>query len=124
MRLMRTALGVNALFSAATGTLAATEAPDLSSRLGVEAWMLVVLGIGLIGFAVAVALIAASGNPRRARAVVGADIAWVVVALPVAAAGPGSLTAAGQGVLAVVTVAVAGLAAAQWAGARRVESPR
>ena len=124
MRLMRTALAINALFSGATGTVAATRADHLSTRLGVEAWMLVGLGIGLIGFAVGVALIAGSGSPRRAIGVVVADIAWVAVALPIAITGPGSITGTGRGALAIVTAIVAGLAASQWVGVRRVESAR
>ena len=117
---LRTALLTNAGFSGVTGLLALVLAGSLATSLGPPAWSLRALGVGLIVFGIAVTLVARAPQPRRAWEIIAADLAWVATATVVIAVAPGWTTAAGRTVLAVVTVAVAALAAAQWWGLRRV----
>lgn len=88
--------------------------------LGMPGWFSVMLGTGLLAFAVAVS--AAARRLRRSwvGAVLAADTAWVAGALSVLLVFPTVLSVAGRWSLAVVTSLVASLAVLQWMGLRRV----
>lgn len=118
---LRIALKANATFSGLCG-LALVVAPDAwATLIGVPwPWALAMLGVGLGGFAALVAWAAADGSGRRrlVTAIVAADVLWVAASPLAMLAGAGTLTAAGQAVIAAVALVVAALAAAQWTGLR------
>ena len=115
-RLLRNALFANAGFSGVTGALAVALGGPLEDALGPPTWSLRALGAGLLVFAVVVANeVRSPGNPGTWR-IIGADLVWVVAAASAIAMSPEWLTRSGRAVLALVTVAVAALAAAQWRG--------
>lgn len=115
-RLLRNALLTNAGFSGATGALAVALGGRLGDALGPPTWSLRALGMGLLVFAVVVANEARAPGHPGTWMIIGADLLWVVAAPIIIAVGPEWLTRSGQAALALVTVAVAALAAAQWRG--------
>lgn len=119
--LLRRSLTANAVFSALSGIVAIAAAAPLADAMDIAWPWLVVIGAGLLPFAVIVAVTGRSRPIDRARAwsVVGADLAWVVGAIAVTAV-PNLLTAEGKWLLAGVSSVVAGLTAAQWLGLRRL----
>lgn len=122
-RLLATAISCNALFSTATGVvLLAGGFLGLDRWLGADAWLLGGVGGALVMFAGL--LVWLLSQPQHlavgARLVVAADAAWVAAAALLLAAFPSALTPAGRTALAVVTAAVAALAAAQLIGLHRL----
>lgn len=119
--LLADALSVNALFSGGCGLLLLAGAPRLAGPLGVPAWGLAGLGVGLLAFAGA--LLWLLTQPRRlaagGRAVLAADLAWVAGAALLLAGVPWALTTPAAVALAVVTGVVAMIAGGQAAGLRR-----
>lgn len=83
--------------------------------------MLGALGLGLACFAALAAHAAANVFARRSiiALIIGADMLWVASSPIAVLTGANALTAAGQGLIAVVGVIVAALATAQWTGLRR-----
>lgn len=115
-RLLRNALLTNAGFSGVTGAVAVALGGPMEDAFGPPTWSLRALGAGLLVFAMVVANEArAPGHPGTWK-IIGADLVWVVAAAIVIAVSPEWLTRSGQVVVALVTVAVAVLAAAQWRG--------
>ena len=112
----------NGLFSGTAGlVLIVGAALGLGDWLGINRWLLAALGAGLVAYAADLIWLARS--PRwivaGGRAAVAADIAWVVAAAAVIAF-TAVLTRQGEVALAVVSLIVAGFAAAQWLGLRRL----
>jgi hypothetical protein len=93
----------------------------LSSWLGIAIWISIGLGLGLLGFAAVLVLLARDPQPALVRAVILADAAWVAGAVVVIAVFPDLMSSAGLWALALVSVVVAELAVAQYVGLRRVE---
>lgn len=115
---LRTLLGIDAAVSGANGLAYVVAAGPLASLLGIDAAVLRGVGVFLLAFAVAVAVVAAPRVPARRAvlAVIAANAVWAVDSLVVAALGWGSPTATGRAWIVVQAVVVAGLAAAQrWA---------
>jgi len=106
-------LAANAGFSAVTGVSLVVGAVPLSRWLGIPTWLTITVGIGLLPFALAVAM--AARNPRRStvRRVIAADLTWVIGATVVLIGFPQSMSTAGVWALGLVTVAVADFAALQ-----------
>jgi hypothetical protein len=77
------------------------------------------IGLGLLGFAAVVALVATRRGPRRlARAVAAANAVWVLASLAVAAGGALDLSTFGRCWTVAQAAAVGALAALQVAGLR------
>lgn len=116
--LLAFAMGVNALFSAASGIALLVGAAALEARLGAPAWVLAAVGAGLLAF---VAMILWSlADARRltvgGRMAVGGDAVWIAGAVLLLAAFPEVLSSQGRTALALVTVVVAILGALQTVG--------
>lgn len=114
-------LRANAVFSATMGSALLLASVPLSSWLGIETWISIGLGLGLIGFSGILVALAREPRPSLVRIVVLADVAWVVGAVIVIAAFPDLMSTAGFWALGVVSVIVVDLAVAQFVGLRRVE---
>ena len=107
-RHLRTVLAANAATSLAAGVVAVSAAPWLADELGLrnEGWTRLV-GVGLVLFAIDVALVAGRATRRlrpAALAVSLADLAWVAATVVVLAAV--DLTTAGRIVAAVMGIGV------------------
>ena len=100
-------------------TLLLLAAP-LSNALELPVWLLMVIGVGLLPFAGIVALMARDPDLPSTRAVIAADIAWVVAAVAVLVTVGSSMAPSAAITLGIVTVAVADFAVLQWVGLRRV----
>ncbi|WP_070987411.1 hypothetical protein [Halofilum ochraceum] len=122
-RRLRVALKANALFSGLCGLALMIMPGTWSELIGLPLpWILGALGFGLACFAALAAHAAADVPARRAiiALIIGADMLWVA-ATPIAmVTGANTLTAPGQGLIALVGLIVAALAAAQWTGLRAV----
>ena len=115
------ALRANAAYSIVSGSTIAIGAAALDDWTGVPAWLLVAVGVGLIGFAVA--LLVGAGRPSLlvdvGRTAVLGDVAWLIgVAALVLATD--WLTTGGEVTLVLISIPVAAFAAAQWLGLRRL----
>lgn len=121
-RLLRPTLTVNAVSSAVTGVALVAGAAPLSGWLGIPAWLSVVVGIGLLAFAVGVARVARDLRPNGVHQVIAADVAWVIGAAVVIVGFPGSMSTAGLWALGIVSLAVADFAILQTAGLRRMRA--
>lgn len=112
-------LVLNAGFSGLSGALLLGAAPPLAPWLGTPLWLTRGLGVGLVAFAVAVALVARHPRRLRVRQVIAADAAWVAGALAVILGFPNAMTTAGLWALGIATLAVADFAVFQMIGLRR-----
>jgi uncharacterized protein YndB with AHSA1/START domain len=121
-RLLAAALSSNAVFSAACGLTLLAGAPALSGPVGIPAWLLAGMGMGLVVFAGFLLWVLA--HPPRlvagGRAALAADVAWVAGGVVLLVGFPSLLTTTGNTALAVVTGVVAALAAGQAHGLRRI----
>lgn len=120
MSLLKTTLFINAGSSAITGLVLAVGAVPVADWLGIPTWVAVVVGIGLLGFAVSVTMTARNPRPDAVRQIIIADVAWVIGAVIVIFGFPGSMTTAGLRALGLISLAVAGFAILQTLGLRRV----
>ena len=120
-RLLRLALRLDAVASGALGALALAGAPLLAELLGPPSGLLRALVGFLLGYAVALVLLAARPRiPRPAGwTVVVGNAAWAAGSVLATAAGWSSLTGSGVGVSLAQAAAVAGFAALQVVGLRR-----
>lgn len=112
-------LVLNAGFSGLNGVLLLGAASSLAPWLGVPVWLTRGLGVGLVAFAVAVALIARRPRQALVRQVIAADAAWVAGALAVILGLPNAMTTAGLWALGIATLAVTDFAVFQMIGLRR-----
>ena len=119
--LLSNAMQENALFSGISGIVLIAGAPWLDTWLGVNGWLLVAAGVGLIVFASDLVWWSRSAKLliSGGRMAVISDIAWVVGAASLIAF-TAVLSRQGELALAIVSVVVAGFAAAQWIGLRRL----
>jgi len=117
---VRTALVANAAFSALSGMALVVASRPLASLLGVDAtWILLVIGVGLVGYAAWLLVIARREptDPREVKAAIGADLAWVAGSTLLVAWGP--LARRGEMLVGVVAVVVLGFALLQANAIRR-----
>lgn len=121
-RLLRTTLTANAAFSGLAGLVTAALSGVLAEPLGIPRAVLVVVGLGLVPYALMLRRFAADTalGPAQARIAIGADLAWVVASIAVLAVSPASLTTLGHWVIGVVALGVGDFAALQWVGMRRL----
>lgn len=117
--LLRRALLGNAVFSASSGVVLIVLAAPLADTLEVPSMLLFALGAGLLPFAAAVGWVAGNRAPTAVRAVIGADLAWVIAAIGLVAVVGDSMATTTVVALSLVTLAVADFAALQWLGLRR-----
>ena len=119
--LLSKAMTENAIFSGLAGLVLIVGASGLDGWLGVDAWLLAAIGLGLVVYAAD--LMWWSRSPRwlvtGGRMAVVADLGWVVAAAALIAF-TAVLTSQGEAVLALVSVVIAALAAAQWLGLRKL----
>lgn len=120
-RLLRIALRLDAAASGALGVAAVAAAAPLAGLLGPTAGMLRGTGGFLVGYALALVLIAARPTiPRPAAwAVVVGNTIWVLSSIGAVVAGPDAFTALGVAVVLAQAAAVAVFADLQWLGLRR-----
>lgn len=118
--LLGRALLANAAFSATTGIVLVLGATTLDDVLAVDALVLGGLGVGLLVYAVDLAVLARSARwvRRGGMMAIIADLAWVAGAMTLVAF-TSVLSPQGTAALAAVTAVVAALAALQMAGLRR-----
>ena len=119
--LLRFALTLDGVATGANGILYLAGAPLLDGWLGLPTGMLVAVGAALIVYAALVLYLATRpAMPRTAVvAVIAANTLWVVDSFLALALDWFTPTAAGQILIAVQAVLVAGLAALQYVGLRR-----
>lgn len=110
------ALAANSTFSGVTGVVLIVAAVPLSDWLGVPAWMLVLVGAGLLPFAFLVARTARDPEPSSVIRVIVADVSWVLGAGVILFGFPGWMSGQGLWALAIVTGLVALFATLQAAG--------
>ena len=111
----------DAVMSGTSGVVVAAGAPLLDGLLGVPVAFLVPLGLFLVGYAAALALLARAGAPRAGVvAVIAANAVWVVASVVAVVADWLTLTAAGTGVALAQAAAVALVADLQLIAWRRV----
>ncbi len=119
--LLRFALTLDGVATGANGVLYLAGAPLLDGWLGLPTGMLMAVGAALIVYAALVLWLATrEAMPRTAVvAVIAANVLWVVDSLLALALDWFTPTTAGQVLIAVQAVLVAGLAALQYVGLKR-----
>lgn len=124
-QLLRGVLQANMIFSGLSGLLLAAAATPLRSWLGVPAtWPLVVIGIGLLGFAWLLFQIARQSplDLRQANFIFWLDVAWVVGSALLLFTGWVSFTNAGWWAVLLVADVVALFAIIEFIGIRRAHA--
>jgi hypothetical protein len=121
--LLRSALTANAAFSALSGVALTLGASPLSDLLGVPTWSALIVGVGLLPFAAAVAVISRDPQPQAVPMVIVADLVWVITAALLIIGFPGLMSTAGLWSLGIATIVVADLMIGQAVGLRRMEQP-
>jgi len=120
--LLRRTLAVNATFSALSGAgMIALSGPlDRFMGLGLS-WLLIVIGVGLLGFAALIGLNARRPQINRAEAwlTVASDAAWVLGSVIVVFGFPDLLSTGGKWLVGLIAVAVGDFALFQYLGLRR-----
>ncbi|MGY1848291.1 MULTISPECIES: hypothetical protein [unclassified Blastococcus] len=119
--LLRPALRIDAVVTAANGAAYLLAAPLLDGPLGLPAGLLRGAGVFLLGYAAAVWLVAARRRPSTAavEAVVGGNLLWAALSVVAVVAGWWSPTTLGAVWLVLQAAVVAGFAALQLLGLRR-----
>lgn len=121
MNTLQNLLKGNGAFSATSGLALLAGSPWLDESFGVAAWLLAIVGIGLIGYGIQITLLA---QPSRAKAggklATAMDVVWVIGAGVILIAFPTAMTAAGRVALVGASLVVAGLAAGQAAALRKL----
>lgn len=124
-QLLRRVLQANMVFSGLSGLLLAVGAGPLSRWLGIPAaWILVVIGIGLLGFAWQLFQTVKQSpiNLRQANIILFMDIAWVIGSALLLFTGWVAFTTAGWWAVLLVADAVAAFAILEFVGIRRVRT--
>lgn len=117
-RVLRQLLVLDAAVTGVNGLAYLAAAGPLASLLGVPAELLRPIGVFLIGYGVAVAIVAARTNPSRGGAltIIVANLLWAATSLLVVSIGALSATVIGSLWIAAQAVVVGAFAAAQgWA---------
>jgi hypothetical protein len=117
--LLRLALRLDAVVTAANGAAYLLAAPLLDDLLGLPAGWLRGIGAFLLVFGIGVWTVAARPTPPAVGTVVAANALWAAGSLVVAATGVGSPTTVGMVWIGLQAVVVAAFAALQIAGLRR-----
>lgn len=126
-QLLRGVLQGNMFFSGLSGLLLAGAAAPLARWLGVPAiWPLLLIGVGLLGFAWLLSQIARTYplNLRQANGIFWLDVAWVVGSALLLVTGWVPLTTAGWWAVLLVADMVAIFAILEFVGIRRVRTGR
>lgn len=120
-RLLRTTLSVNAVLSGATGVGLASLAGVLDDPLGIPAPVLVLVGIGLLPWAVSLWWARSRETLLRREAVTAivGDSAWVVASVAVLVL-PTGLTPLGHWAVGITALAIADMAVLQAVGLGRL----
>jgi hypothetical protein len=120
-RLLRFALRLDAAGSGVLGLLGVAAAAQLAGPLGMTAGELRGTGAFLVGYALALVIIAARPVIPRAAAwaVVAGNAVWVLGSVGAAVAGRDTFTMLGVAVVLAQAAAVAVFADLQWLGLRR-----
>jgi len=122
--LLRRALLGNTLFSGLSGLIAVIAAGPLAAYIGLPSpIILIVLGIGLMGYAVGLYRMATRQSLSRADALfaVVADIAWVIASFILLLIGWPPFTTAGKWLVVIIADIVAVFAILQFIGLRRLK---
>lgn len=109
----------NAVFSGTSGGLLLAGAWFWDEALGVGSWLLALVGIGLIGYALQLWIGSRVAATSTARVAAAMDAAWVIGAAVLLIGFPGALTDSGRLALAAVSSIVLLFAIAQAAAVRR-----
>lgn len=111
----------NAIVSGLTGLGLTASATSIDDWLGVNAWAIAVVGLGLIGFALDLAFRARSPRwlVKGGKLAVAGDSLWVVGSFALIGFSD-VLSPSGEVALAGVSLVVAGFAIAQYIGLRRL----
>lgn len=124
-RLLRRVLQANMVFSGLSGLLLAVGAGPLSRWLGIPAaWILVVIGIGLLGFAWQLFQTAKQSpiDLGQANAILLMDVAWVIGSALLLFTGWVAFSTAGWWAVLLVADVVAAFAILEFVGIRRVRT--
>ena len=121
MKTLQNLLKGNGAFSAVSGAFLLLGSPVLDEAFGLDTWLLIVSGLGLIGYGVQIAQMgrAADATPGG-RFATAMDLAWVAGAAVILIAFPTAMTTAGRLALLLATLAVAGFAIGQTMALRRL----
>lgn len=123
METLQKLLKGNGAFSAANGAVLLFGALWLDGAFGLHAWLLAIVGLGLIGYGI---LLARLANPEHAisggKFATAMDFAWVVGAAVILLAFPTAMTTVGRVILLAMTVVVAALATEQTMALRRLDA--
>lgn len=124
MNLIRLALVADAAATVATGALLAVGGSFLAGLTGLPATATLPLGLFLVAFAAFVGWVGLQQQTPRGAAmlIVLVNAAWVVGSVIVLLAGTWALTLLGVAFVIAQAVAVAALAALQWAGLGRANA--
>ena len=120
-RFLRRSLLANAVFSVLSGLVFALGYSAVSSIIGLApSWILLVVGVGLLGFAGSIAWLASRAviSVPAAMTVVWCDLGWVVGTVPLVLLGV--LNATGNIVAGAVAGVVLAFGLLQYVGVRRV----
>ncbi|MFW6204429.1 MAG: hypothetical protein ACOC96_05610 [Actinomycetota bacterium] len=122
LTLLRRVLGADAVVTAGNGVIYLVAAGPVERLLGVPSGLLVGLGAFLVAYGIAVGYLATrqSPAPSAVQAVIVANSGWVVASLAVLASGALDLTTAGAVWIPAQAAVVAGFAALQAVGLRRL----
>lgn len=120
--MLRKALYANAAFTAVCSLVAIVGASSIGDSFGVEPWVMVLVGAGLLGWAALVSFFARREETRRNEAwlVIAGDELWVIGVIVLLAAFPDALTNTGKLWLAILTLVVATLASVQLLGLKQI----
>ena len=122
--LLRNTLLANAGLSGVVGLILIAASDSMAGLLGpgIPASLLFVDGFVLLGFAIAVALIARESqpNPAWASGVIALDVLWVIGSVVLLAAFPGLFSSLGFWLIAAQAAIVADFALLQYLGLRNL----
>ena len=120
MSFLRSVRRTNAVYSVITGSIAIVFASRLGDTMGINTWIVLAIGAGVVLFGVSILVQFRSQDVDlgAARFIVGADVAWVLAALVVIALD--LLTSDGDLILGLVSVPVGIFAVLQAVGIRGV----
>ncbi|MGI9599438.1 MAG: hypothetical protein ACR2QK_24960 [Acidimicrobiales bacterium] len=123
---LRRFLRANGGFSLITGAVAALDAGPIGDFIGVDqTWLIRAIGVGLIGFAAMLFVLARQPDrliKRVAPLISEADLAWVLATVVIIAFG--LLSTEGAVLMGAVAVPVLVFAIGQWRSARRIADDR
>ncbi len=120
--LLRRALVANAVFSAVAGLGMIVFSGPLDRFMGLGLpWLLIAVGLGVVGFAVLIGLNLRRAQLNRTEAwlTVASDITWVAASAMIVFAFPDLLNTGGKVLVGLVALAVADFALFQFLGLRR-----